>query len=979
MSRRADLRHACFCLLIALVAAPLLLDAQTQSGAPGTGSASAAAGVAGQPKPITLDDYPRFKRIAGASLSADGKWLLYTVTPNEGDGVLYVKSLDTSTVHEIPRGTGGAFSDNGRWVGYFIAPPTGRGGRGAAAGRGGGGRGDTPQPEGGAGATPAARAFELLDLQTGAKVSLPSVASFTFSPDGEWAMIRPQTAGATPPAAEAGGRGGGRGGGGAAPADNANTPGTDLLMRHLATGAQRYVGNVGTFAFDDAGKLMAYTVRGQQRLGNGVYLMTVGSGEQRMLDAATADYDQLTWSAEGTNLAVLRGDKARGKLQKDNVLLIWRNLGSPSGAVAQGGATVEAKTIDPAKTAGLPAGMVISEFSGLRWSADGQRLQLGLKAQEPEVLPTTEPQANVDVWHWKDTEPQSVQILRVAQDRRATFAAVLDLASGSIRRIADDGMRTITANDDLTWAIGRLDAPYRGQISWGGNKADIYRVSMTTGERTLVEPGLSRTMGFSPDGKWFLYLKSGRVYSYEVASGRKTVIDGGRSFVDAEDDHDYEKPVYGVAGFTADGKSAILYDRFDLWSLPLAGGQPVNLTKGDGARQEIVYRYTRLVPPGRPGEAATQAIDLTKPITLSATGEYTKKRGYFELAPGGTPKPLVWADKNIGAPILARTADRMIYTQSSFNQYPNYWLSDKRFGAPRQITDAMPEIFTEFAWGTKKLIDYKNSKGQRLQATLTLPAGYEPGKKYPMLVYFYEIMSNTHHAFSMPTYDDRPHISTYASNGYLVLQPDVVYEIGKPGSSALDCVGSAVKKVIELGYADAARVGLQGHSWGGYQSSFIVTQTDMFAAVVTGAPPTDLTSFYGTLYRSSGNIQQGITEVGQVRMGDGVTPWSDHALYESQSPIHNAPNIKTPFLILHGTADGAVDWGQGLEFYAAARRLGKQVIMLSYPEEAHHLGRRENQKDFQVRMRQFFDHYLKGSPAPQWMTEGVPQVKKGTR
>jgi acetyl esterase/lipase len=146
---------------------------------------------------------------------------------------------------------------------------------------------------------------------------------------------------------------------------------------------------------------------------------------------------------------------------------------------------------------------------------------------------------------------------------------------------------------------------------------------------------------------------------------------------------------------------------------------------------------------------------------------------------------------------------------------------------------------------------------------------------------------------------------------------------------------------------------------------------------VTGAPPTDLTSFVGTLYRSTGTLQQGITEVGQVRMGGGVTPWSAHELYESQSPVHNAPKITTPFMILHGTADGSVDWSQGLEFYAAARRLGKKVILLSYPDEAHHLGRRENQKDFQIRMRQFFDHYLKGAAAPVWMTEGVPQLRKG--
>jgi dipeptidyl aminopeptidase/acylaminoacyl peptidase len=243
-----------------------------------------------------------------------------------------------------------------------------------------------------------------------------------------------------------------------------------------------------------------------------------------------------------------------------------------------------------------------------------------------------------------------------------------------------------------------------------------------------------------------------------------------------------------------------------------------------------------------------------------------------------------------------------------------------------------------------------------------------------MVVYFYELMSDRHHEFSMPVYDDRPHMSTYASDGYLVLMPDVVYVEGKPGSSALDCVGSAVKKVIELGYADPARIGLQGHSWGGYQSSFIVTQTDMFAAVVTGAPPTNLVSFYNTLYKSTGTVQHGIMERGQVRMG--ATPWSAHELYESQSPVHQAEKITKPFLILHGTEDGAVDWMQGLEFYNTARRLGKNVILLSYPGEPHHLAKKENQKDFQIRMKQYFDHYLKGAPAPRWMTEGVPHLKK---
>jgi dipeptidyl aminopeptidase/acylaminoacyl peptidase len=217
-------------------------------------------------------------------------------------------------------------------------------------------------------------------------------------------------------------------------------------------------------------------------------------------------------------------------------------------------------------------------------------------------------------------------------------------------------------------------------------------------------------------------------------------------------------------------------------------------------------------------------------------------------------------------------------------------------------------------------------------------------------------------------------MSLYASNGYLVLQPDIVYEIGRPGTSALDCVTSATKKVIELGYADPKRIGIQGHSWGGYETSYISTQTDMFACVVTGAPPTNLVSFYDELYKSTGTNQSGITEKGQVRMG--VSPWDNMKLYEDQSAIFNATKIKTPILILHGTSDGAVDWHQGLEYYNAGRRLGKQIILLSYPGEDHHLNKKENQIDFLGRMKQYFDHYLKGEKAPDWLENGLPFLKK---
>jgi hypothetical protein len=587
-----------------LATAPLVIRAQSSA-----------------PKPIALEDYAKFKRITSAAISGDGKWMLYAVTPNDGDGTLYVKSLDGDKVYEIARGANPAFSDDGRWVGYFIAPPASEG-----RGRGRGNRGRGGDTQGAANnEQQAARPFEVIELSTGAKSSFPSVANFAFSPDGEWLLMRPQAATAAPATGAPAGRGGRGGQGGGGNQSDANAPAADLLMRRLTTGEQRYLGKVAAYAFDDAGKQMAYTVRGQQRLGNGVYVITLATGEQRTLDATAADYDQLAWSSEGTNLAVLRGDKPRGKAQRENAVLTWRNLGTPQ---------VQNATFEPSKAAAFPADMVVSEFTAPRWSDDGARLLVGLKEQEAEKPEATEPEANVDVWHWKDDDPQSVQIVQLPQARRATKAAVLDVGAGAIRQIVDDELVAITPGDDLTWAIGRVDKPYSGEIAWGGSKSDIYRVNLTNGDRTLIERGLSRTMGLSPDGRWFLYLKAGRVYSYSMATGAKTVIDGGRSFVNAEDDHDYEKPVYGVAGFSADGKSALLYDRYDVWALPLAGGTPVNLTKGEGAKQSVRYRITQLGRAGgagrgggRGGGAAQEPIDLSKPVLLSAFGEWTKKSG----------------------------------------------------------------------------------------------------------------------------------------------------------------------------------------------------------------------------------------------------------------------------------------------------------------------------------------------------------------
>ena len=902
-------------------------------------------------KVLTLADYPRWNRIQSSGLSADGKWFAYAQTPNEGDGTLFIKELDGSTVHNIPRGSGAIFSDDAQWIAYIVSPPTptGRGGRG-----GGGGRG------GAAGAAPAAapvRALMLMNLNTGAKDSIPDVGTFRFTKGSGYLVMKRNK-----------------------PASQTTFEGTDLVLRNLRDGRSLNLGNVDEYAFNEASTLLAYVIDANGRAGNGLNLLDLAKGTITSLSSSALEYNQLSWNRDGNAIAVLKGEKPKGMVQRENALLAVTAIGTPKQAVVE---------LDPAKDKVVPEGFVISELSGVTFTRDGSRIQLGIKEQEAEPPQSNEPVANVDVWHWKDEEVQSVQQVRAEQNRRSTYAATFDIATKKFRRQADEEMRQVTYTADNRYAIGRIDKPYWYDVEWGASKADHYRVDLATGERKLIGKGLSRTMGTSPDGKWYLFLQDKQVLAHNITTGSNVNLTqiSGVDFIDKSDDHDYELPIYGVAGWSKDNKSVLLNHEFDIWQVPLEGGKAVNLTGGVGAAEQIRFRIVRFDGDGGAGGRGgrggggggggdQEGIDLTKAITLSAMGERTKKSGYYEIKPGGKPTPIIFADASVGGVSKAEKADRIVFTKQTFVDFPNYFVSNTKFESPRQVTDANPQQ-SEYAWSPGRvLIDYTDARGNKLQGTLALPANYEPGKKYPMLVYFYELMSDQHFRYQAPQYDDRPHAATYTSDGYLYFQPDVVYTIGKPGTSAVDDVTSAVKKVIELGYADPQRIGLQGHSWGGYQSSYIVTQTDMFAAVVTGAPVTNLVSFYNELYKSTGTVQQGIMEVGQVRMGRNMTPWSAHELYESQSPIHQAEKIKTPFLILHGTADGAVDWHQGLEYYNTARRLGKQVILLSYPDEPHHLGRRENQKDFQVRMKQYFDHYLKGTPAPKWMTDGVPFLRK---
>lgn len=878
-----------------------------------------AAAAAQQQRPLTLDDYGAWNRITAVTLSPDGKWLAYGLQPNDGDARFMVMQVDGNVVYESPNGRGAAFSDDGRWVAFLTSP------------------GEDEAERLREQKKPVPQTLRLIDLDTGEEQSEAGVRTFSFSQGGRFLAIhRDRTD---------------RG---------AEYTGSDLLLHDLRQGTVLSFGNVSEYAFDQAGAYLAYVVDAAAAAGNGLYVVDAAQGRIRPIATGPDRFEDLAWSEAAADVAALRGTRPEGKTRRANVLVVARAVDGPDPDVT---------TYDPAEDGSFPGGFVLSELADTRWTEDGARVVVGIAEQEDSVGDgdAEDEKPNVDVWHWADDRLQSVQMRQADGDRRYTWTSVYNVADGRFVRLATEDMLRVDVVGEGRWAIGRSDARYLDALDVQGGRADYVRLDPATGEARVIVEGIRRPMGTSPDGRYTVYLQNGavRATALETLTTVNLSETTGIDFLNREFDQVAERPAYGVGGWTEDGR-VLLYTRFDVYAVPLAGGPAEALTGGMGEREQIRFRVVRLDP--------DEDWTTTEGVMLSAYGEWTKKSGYFRARPGQDPEELLFADEMLGDLRKAEDADRVVFTRQTFRRFPDYWTADLRLRSPHKLTDANPQL-ADFAWGSRVLVDYVDERGNQLQATLALPAGYVEGERYPMIVYFYEKMSQRHHEFSRPTYDDRPHMSTYASNGYLVLMPDIVYDDGYPGSSALDDVVAAAKKVVELGYADPERIGLQGHSWGGYETSFILTQTDMFACIVTGAPLTNLMSMNNILYKSSGNGNGPILQWSQGRMGD--QPWDDPERWRSQSPIEHVPNIRTPFLILHGTADGAVDWNQGLELYTAARRLGKEVILLSYPDEPHHLAKEANQKDFQVRMRQYFDHHLKGGPAPEWMTKGVPFLEKG--
>ena len=733
-----------------------------------------------------------------------------------------------------------------------------------------------------------------------------------------------------------------------------------LYVRNLEGTKQLTFPTVTAYQFAEKSGMLTFTSADAAQAG--LFTVDPEQGKAKQIKAGKGEYRQVAFDEQGDRLAFLYC------AEKDSAYKALTLYLSEQPAPAKVGAARGNKA--------CPADWVISEFGELQFSKSGARLYFGT-SPEPRQKDTTqlaENRPNVQVWSWNEPVQYTVQEYNKAKDLKKNYRAVYNIGKGTLVQLADKELPNIqlAVEGDGDLALLSTSTPYSLSSMWEGRtRNDYYTVNVETGARTSFATADYGRYRISPAGKYaYWYGETDSCwYTRSLAEGKLYKLTTPQTFVawDILNDVPDYPSAYGAAGWTADDKELLIYDQYDIWRFdPKGAAAPVCLTK-DGRNAKRSYHVVQL-------DKEARTIDLAKPQLLVALDETTKGYAYYEARLDGksAPKKLIGGDYMLRTIVKAKNTNDVIYTLENYAQYPDLHHSTTAFKQSVKLTDGIAQQ-ARFTWGTAELVKFTSLDGREMSGVIYKPANFDPNKKYPLFVNFYEKNSETLNNYRMP----EAHRSTidyhyYNSNGYVVFNPDIHYRDGYPGESCYNCVMPGVEYMINTGYIDAKKIGACGHSWGGYQTAYLATRTNLFAAFESGAPVVNMFSAYGGIRWGSGLARAFQYEHTQSRQAG--TPWSNPMRYITNSALFTMDKVQTPILIMHNDADGHVPWYQGIEFFVAMKRLGKTCWMLNYTGEPHWPTKMPNKKDFQIRMAQFFNHYLKGEPMPKWMSEGVPAV-----
>ena len=897
-----------------------------------------------QKKNLSPDEYGKWQSLGAIDLSPNGEWVAYQITVQEDNDTMYITNKLTQTTYKLEFASTPEFSKDNQWVAYRIGVPF----KDAEKLR--------EQLK------PVEFKMGLLNLGSGKKETIQNINRFNFSRNGKFlaAYLTP-------------------------PKENKDK-GAVLLIKNLSDGTTRTIGNVTDYAFNKKSDYLAYIVESANAAGNSVELFNVENYTLKILASDTSKFSKLSWQKEGEALAFFKSYKKDKYDEENAVVYTYTNLYKVPAL----------KTFEPETAKGFPAGMRIANNSNITLSDDMSSVFFGLNKWTYNATAKKETKApgdslakkdntdstknnatakkdaapgkpaGVDIWHWKDPEIQPRQKVTLGQDTMSSYLSVWNLDNNSFFQLAKEEAPNVQISGNQKNVVIFTDKKYKPAFK--EDYADAWIVNVKTGveklafEKTLA--GFNTFPRTSPDGKWLAYFKDKHWWSYNIATGQNINLtqDIKTNFWNTRDDHPASRPAVGMAGWIKGDKEILLYDEYNVWAVKPDGKGARKLT--DGEKDETIYRVNRL-------DFEEQYLDDSKPIFFSAYGDKSKKFGYAKYEKGKVDR-LIFEDALVNRLIKAKDANSFSYVKQDYDKSPSLFVTNNFTDAKQvAVTNAQQK---DYNWGKSELVSYTNKNGKKMQGALFYPANYEPGKQYPMLVYIYETLSNTVHSYVSPGQRSAYNTTNFTTNGYFVFRPDIVYDVNDPGISAVNCVVPAVEEVLKTGMIDKEKVGLMGHSWGAYQTSFIISQTNLFKAAVAGAPLTNLISMSNSIYWNTGTPDAKIFETSQGRF-DG--PWyekmEDHM---RNSPMYNAANIKTPLLVAFGDKDGAVDWHQGIEMYSTMRRMQKPHIMLVYADENHGLAKKENQIDYQKRQKEYFDYYLLGKSPEKWITDGISQQEK---
>ena len=745
--------------------------------------------------------------------------------------------------------------------------------------------------------------------------------------------------------------------------------GSRLVIKKLSEGQSYFLDFAKHFTFaKEAPKFMAYSGGDERQLDPGVYLFDCKKSTFTPLHNGGTNYQKLTFSDNGKQVGFL-ANMDTTELKPAPFDLFYCNL-------AEG---TNSQVIATNQSDFLPDSWIIGEHGDLQFSKDNTKLFFGIAT--PPVLQDTsildEEIVHVEVWTYKDERLYPQQNVRLNQDKNKTYTCVYHFDKQEFVRLGKEELPEVRLGNEgnARYALAYNELPYLRQSSWEGWPVgkDIYLINVQTGKAKLVGNGIKGTPRFSPMAKYIYWYNApdSAWFAHSVKEGwtHQLTKENIVPFNELNDQPNYPYP-YGIAGWTTNDDFVIINDRYDLWLIdPTNNIKANNMTLGRKNRHR--YRYIKTDPDKR-------SIEEVGPLLLHVFNEKTKDEGYVWYDLHTTlKKELVKGPYRFSrSPVKAKEANAWIFKKESFNSYPDLYFS-KDLKASIAISEANPQQ-SEYNWGTIEPYQWTSLDGQRLEGLLVKPENFDPAKKYPMIVNFYERSSEGIHRHRAP-FPGRSTISYsfYASRGYLIFNPDVPYKVGYPGESAYNAVISGVTSLVNEGFVDQENIALQGHSWGGYQIAYMLTRTNLFKCAESGAPVVNMISAYGGIRWGTGLSRMFQYEHTQSRIGG--TLWETPLRYIENSPIFTLDKINTPVLILHNDKDGHVPWYQGIEFFVAMRRLGKPAWMLNYNGEPHWPVKLQNRIDFQTRMSQFFDYYLKGTSMPQWMDRGVPAMEKGIK